>query len=428
MRWFARRTRIWMIAGFVPGVLALTLTGQAQHRDEHDSENVHASDSVERAGHETHTVKDPHGREADSQTTRDSHEDGAVELDRHEIDEFGIRVETAGGAAIGPQIELAGEIVPNPDRFAHVVPLVGGVVRQVEAGLGDTVRAGDVMAVIQSRELSDHKSAYLAARERLDLERSSFEREERLWERSISSERDFLAAKQRLAEARIAFRSAEHKLHALGFPEAYLDSLPALPDVSFTRYEIRAPFDGIVVAKHITLGESVGDDTEIFSVVDLSRVWAILTVYQKDLKWVNPGVPTTIADPQGNAEPVRGTLSYVSRVIDEATRTASARVVMENPSGTWRPGMFINAKIVTEGRPVDVAVPSDAIQQLNGADVVFVREGKTFHPRQVQVGEAAAGFTEIVNGLRPGEDVATAGAFTIRTQLEKSEFEAGHNH
>jgi membrane fusion protein, heavy metal efflux system len=355
-------------------------------------------------------------------------EDRSVHISKAELDEFGIGLTRAQAGVIGPTLDLAGEVVVNPDRFAHVVPRVGGVVRQVRVGLGDNVRSGEVMATIDSRELSDLKSAYLAAVERLALSKTSFEREEGLWKQNISSEREFLAAQQAFAEARIEARSAKHQLRALGFSEAHLDTLPGLSGVSFTRFEIRAPLDGVVVSKHITLGESVGEDTEVFSVADLDQVWAILTVYQRDLKWIREGMHVAIVDREVGDRRADGRISYVSPVIDETTRTASARVVLENADGMWRPGMFVRGKVATKGRSVRVAIPRASVQSVDGEAVVFVYDGDEFHLREVRTGRSADELVEIEAGLEPGETIVSKGAFTVKTQIEKGEFEAGHSH
>jgi cobalt-zinc-cadmium efflux system membrane fusion protein len=397
---------------FVLVVLTVLLTSTLEIRAAGGDEGADGRN----AGAGKHVGNDAHGEES------------SVHLTKTEIEEFGIRLLEVVGGLVGPSVELSGEIVVNPDRFAHVVPRVGGVVRNVQVGLGDSVRAGDVMAVIDSRELSDLKSAYLATVNRKELAEASFAREERLWKQNISSERDYLAAKQALAETGIAARSAEHKLQALGFSKSYLDELPGLPDILFTQFEIRAPFDGIVVSKHITLGESVAEDAEVFSVTDLSRVWAILTVYQKELGWIQKGMRVSVHDLEGGAERVWSEISYVSPILDESTRTASARAVVENGTGIWRPGMFVKANVTKEGRSVPVAVPIEAIQKYEGRQIVFVYSGDEFALREVVTGESTEGLVEIVSGLNPGETIASSGAFTLKTQIQKSEFESGHNH
>ena len=161
--------------------------------------------------------------------------------------------------------ELPGEIVPNADRVAHVVPRVPGVVREVRKVLGDHVRKGEILLVLDSKELADNKAAFLSAREKLDLAQSNYDREEDLWKKKISPTQDYLQAKQALTEARIELRSAEQKLHALGFSDAYLAQLPSQPDVSYIRYEVIAPFDGVIIEKHVALGEAHKEDAEIVS-------------------------------------------------------------------------------------------------------------------------------------------------------------------
>ena len=360
---------------------------------------------------------------------QEHHEEQSVHLTAAEIDEFGIRLATAEAGVIEEPIELSGEIVVNPDRFAHVVPRVDGIVRSVLTGLGDRVSAGGIMATIDSRELSDLKSAYLAAQERRDLASVSFEREQRLWRQEISSERDYLQAKQAHLEAEIAARSTRHKLLAIGFTSRQLQALQNEEDELFSRFEIRAPFDGVVVAKHITLGESVDGDTEVYSVTDLSQVWAVLTVYPRELRSISEGLVVTIRDRQSGINgTAQGTISYVSPVIDKQTRTASVRVVIENSNGTWRPGMFVHGSVAVSGTLVPVMVPATALQTIDDKNVVFVYDGTQFQLHEVETGRSTSAVVEIVAGIEAGARVASEGAFTLKAQIQKGEFESGHNH
>ena len=307
------------------------------------------------------------------------------------------------------------------------MPRVSGVVQKVNKKLGDRVRSGDVLAILDSRELSDLKSAFLAARERLSLAEVTFDREDRLWKDGVSSEREYLAAKQMLAEMRIEARSAEQKLHALGFSDAYLKTLPDQPDVSYTQYKVSAPFDGVVVDKHITLGENVKDDAEIFSIADLSSVWVELAVYQKDLLHLKIGNSAHISAKEGG-EVVTGQVSYISPIIDESTRTASARVVLPNPDGHWRPGLFVNGAVEVDNMRVSALVPKTALQNVENKICVFVLTDEGFEPRPVIQGKTNETHVEIVSGLQPGQRYATKGTFTLKAQLEKGAFSSGHAH
>lgn len=358
----------------------------------------------------------------------EGHDDNdIVRLSPEELKTFGIEIATAGSGNLGIVVSLPGEVVVNPDRFAHIVPRVPGVVRQVNKNLGDLVKTNEVIAILESRDLSDLKSAFLAAKERLSLFETTFRREETLWKDGISSEREYLAAKQALSEARIESRSAEHKLHALGFSDAYLKELPNQPDASYTRYELTAPFDGVVVAKHITIGENLKDDADVFSVADLSSVWVMLTVYQKDLPFLALEQPVQIISREGRLES-KGKISYLSPVIDEETRTAKTRVVLSNTDGLWRPGLFVNGTVTTQNQNVSVRILRTALQSVENQTVVFVQDAEGFKPQIVKVGKTNATYAEILSGLLPGQKYAASGAFTLKAQLSKGEFESGHSH
>ena len=185
----------------------------------------------------------------------DEHDEDMVQLEAAEMREFGVEVATAGPGQFQMYITLPGEIIVNSDLLAHIVPRIPGVAHQVRANLGDHVGVGAILAVLESRELSELKSAYLVAKERVLLAASTFAREEKLWKENISSEREFLVARQKLAEVRIEMRAAEQKLHALGFSQEHVENLTFEEDEKFTRYEMLAPFAGTVIEKHIALGE-----------------------------------------------------------------------------------------------------------------------------------------------------------------------------
>ncbi|NOZ14170.1 MAG: efflux RND transporter periplasmic adaptor subunit [Acidobacteria bacterium] len=351
----------------------------------------------------------------------------AVHLSEKELEEFGITVAAAGPASLDVMAKLPGEITLNRDRVAHVVPRVSGIVREVRKRLGDRVRKGEIMAIIESRDLADAKSSFLAARERLTLAEAAFERESRLYKKRITSEQEFLNARRDLAEGRIAVRAAEQKLHTLGFSETELNKLSTEADVDYTLYEIRAPFKGTVIQKHVALGEAMDAHAELFVVADLSTVWVDLTVYPKDLPLIRVGQEVTIHDGPGFS-PVAGRISYIGSLVGESTRTALARVVLANPKGVFRPGMFVSASVKMSRRQVSVTVPLTAVQNIDGENCVFVRKGSELVKTPVKLGERGSGFVEIISGLTAGTLCAVSGTFTLKAQLAKDSFGEGHGH
>ena len=350
-----------------------------------------------------------------------------VRLSAAERAEFGIEVENASPGKLAIQVNTPGEVQVNPNLLAHIVPRVPGVASEIFANVGDRVKQDEILAVLESQELSEMKSAYLVAQERLELAQATFDREETLWAQSISSERVFLEARTMLAEARIDLRVAEQKLRALGYSVSSLEKLSFEGDERFTRYEIRAPFTGTIIYKHITQGEVLKEDSEAFIVADLRSVWVLLTAYQTDLPFLRVGQAVHIQGSQGGPS-TTGTVDYISPIINESLRTASVRTVLPNPDGRWRPGSFVTATIDVEGIDVPLLVPGSAVQMLEDHPVVFVETGGEFVPRPVRLGRANPTHAEIVSGLEPGQPYVTRGAFVLKAQLEKGAFGEGHAH
>lgn len=374
----------------------------------------------------------PKHEKAEEEADHADHEDELrVEMAEAERRKYGIEVAAAGPGKMASELILPGEVVLNTDRMAHIVPRVPGVVREVRKTVGDTVKQGEVMAVIESRELAKAKADYLAAVEKAALAESKFRREEALWKEQITAEMEYLDSKQAWADAKITLRSEEQRLHALGFSHDYLKKLPKMPDDSFTRFEIVAPFDGTVIEKHITRGEVLKEETDTFQVADLTSVWVNISVYQKDLRSVRKGQAVSIAtghDGNPARTPEKAVISFVSPLVKEETRTALARVVLPNHSGEWRPGMFVNVKVTVEEFSVPVTIPKSAVQTLDEKSVVFVEERDGFEPRQVKMGRSTNGDVEILSGLTPGERFVVKGGFTLKAQLSKAAFGDGHGH
>lgn len=328
----------------------------------------------------------------------------------------GIVLQTAGPARIATTVQLPGEIGFNEDRTAHVVPRVAGVVESVSADLGQQVRKGQVLAVLSSVAVSEQRSELLSAQKRLALARLTAGRERKLFEDGISAQQDFLQAEQAQREAEIAVANAGQKLQAIG-AAASADSL--------SRYELRAPFDGMVVEKHLSVGESVREDAKVFTISDLSTVWAQVSVSAGHLQLVRVGEQATIRA-SGFEQQATGKVSYVGSLIGEATRAATARVTLANPALAWRPGLFVTVELVSGATDAPVTVSADAVQTVDGKPAVFVQVDGGFEARPVRTGRSDGQRIEIVEGLAAGTTHAGPGSFAVKAQQGKGA--AGHEH
>jgi cobalt-zinc-cadmium efflux system membrane fusion protein len=378
--------------------------------------------------HEGGEAKDEHGHESEGHAEHGEgehgHEGGPLVLSEKAIRESGIEVAAASGGELEQTLTLPGEIVLNADRVAHIVPRVGGIVRRVDKNLGDDVQAGEVMAILESRELAEAKAAYLAAQQRLALAEANLKSAKELHTKKIMPDLEFLAIQKAKAEAEIEFKMTDNKLHALGISEGQLQEMPNHA-ASLAMYELRAPFAGTVVEKHCSLGEVLSGEMDAFVLADLSTVWVKITVYTQDMGRVRIGQAVQIrADGVGTT--ADGSVCYVAPVANEATRTLYARVDLPNPERQWRPGTFVTASVVLDRQAVPVVVPIDALQRFKSDSVVFVAEGEGFEPRTVTVGRMNGTRAEIIDGLKPGERYVVKGAVVLKAELGKSQ--AVHEH
>jgi len=345
-------------------------------------------------------------------------EDRRIAFTEAQIQAAGIAIETTGPANIRTALQLPGEIRFNEDRTAHVVPRVPGVVDSVPANLGQEVKRGQVLAVISSPALSEQRSELQSAQRRLELARSTHEREKKLWEEKISPQQDYLQAQQAMQEAQIAVANANQKLLALG-------AVPGSGGGALGRYELRAPFDGLVVEKHISLGESVKEDANVFTVSDLSSVWAEISVPAQHLPLVRTGETVNIRSTAFD-QVAQGKVSYVGALLGAQTRTATARVTLANPQRVWRPGLFVNVELVASELQAPVTVSAEAVQSVEDKPTVFLRVPGGFMPQAVQTGRSDGRRIEITGGLKPDQPYAAAGSFVVKSQQGKAS--ATHTH
>lgn len=351
--------------------------------------------------------------------------EGKVRLTDEQLVTAGITILAAGPRRMVTTFELPGQVRADETKLAHVVARVQGVVAAVFKQEGDAVRRGELMAVLNSRELADAKASYLAAEHHVEFTRTTFEREQSLWQKKISAERDYLDARRLYDEARLTLRLAEQTLVVLGVPKESLSSLAAAPSESMARFEIRAPLDGRVIARDITVGENVRADEQIFRVANLSSVWVDVTVYSKDLVQVREGQEVRIRSTDLGRE-ISGRVSYVGPLVGEETRAATARIVIGNPRGEWRPGLFVTVSLVREAATVPITVAAEAIQTFRDWQVVFVRYGDQFEARPLVLGRRDGEWVEVLSGLKPGERYAAANSFAVKAEIGK--LGATHDH
>jgi membrane fusion protein, heavy metal efflux system len=377
-------------------------------------------------------IYEPHSFDVIVKATRDgqSYEwtypsyEGRTEIQPAELKSANVVIEQVGPARMKNIIELPGQIALNADQTAHVVPRVGGVVTEVRKNLGDRVTRGEVMAVLSSGDVATAKQAYIESIHRLELARVSAAREEALWKKKISPEEDYLIRKHALEEAQLAYRASAQRLAALGIPSAEIRGLSS-GGGNLASYVLRAPLTGVVIGKNVTVGEAVEATETIFTVADLSTVWADITVPPNQINAVRTGQKVVVRSDDQDLN-VAGTVSYVEAFMGEETRSSKARVVVANPNGVWRPGLFVKVNLTQDEVTVPMAVKAEALQTFRDWDVVFIKVGNLFEARPLELGRREGEWVEVLSGLTPGQEYAAKNSFVVKADVMKSG--ASHDH
>jgi len=342
--------------------------------------------------------------------------DGVIHMDQQQMQTANIQIAQSASASITNTITLPGEIRFNDDRTAHIVPRLSGVAELVSADLGQRVKKGQVLAVISSPALAELRSTAMAAQKRLSLAQITYEREKKLWQDKITAEQDYLQAQQAYREAEINAQTSKATLSALNADDT---------EGKLNRYVLRAPFDGIVIEKHIALGEAVKEDANIFLISDLSSVWVEVALTPKDLENTQVGDEVTIRSTSSKLSAI-GKINYIGNLLGEQTRTAKARVVITNPNLVWRPGLFVDVALSRGKKDLAVAVQSDAIQTLDGKTVLFIKVPNGFKEQVVTTGVSDDKWTEILDGMSIDVPYAAAGSFVVKAEAGKESAEHAH--
>lgn len=326
------------------------------------------------------------------------------------------------------EIAATATIKPNEYRLVHLSPRIEGRVIEVKAVLGQQVKSGQVLALLDSIELGQKKSEFLQAKTNHDVDNRNYVREEGLFKEQITSEKEFLDAKGRHEKSLAAYRAAHEALRLIGLSEGDIKHIDwSTKEQPLSYFPLVSSLNGTVIERTITLGELISPKDTAFTIVDLSRVWIILDVYEQNLAAVRVGADVEITVDALPGETFKGTIVYLSDVLNPATRTIDARVEIPNPQRRLRPGMFARAAVILPGRGSDALVaPLDALQQVNDKTMAFVEKNPgTYEVRQVTVGRQSPPYSEIRSGLREGERVVTIGAFYLKSMLLKEQIGGG---
>jgi cobalt-zinc-cadmium efflux system membrane fusion protein len=353
---------------------------------------------------------------------------GVIDMPPHMIEAQGIEVAAVGKGVLTRGLTLPGVITLDANKVARVPGRVVGTVTQMRKRLGDLVAQGEVVAVLDSREIADAKSEYLTALVAFDLQKTMYERAQSLWAKKISSEQQYLQARATYLETELRLDLSRQKLTALNLDvdEVVKAAKDHVGASTLREYEIRSLIAGRVIERKVDVGSligSQGDPAELYTVADLSTVWAELAASTADLDMIEEGQNVVIAGGGEGGKQGEGKIIFISPLVHPETRSARVIARIDNKSLIWRPGSVVTARIMIKEEPVDLLVARAALQTIGGAHAVFIRTADGFQERAVTVGRSDERAVEITSGLSPGQRIAVKNTFLLKAELGKGDVE-----
>ncbi|MFA4916330.1 MAG: efflux RND transporter periplasmic adaptor subunit [Syntrophales bacterium] len=351
-------------------------------------------------------------------------EHGIVTLSQEMQKSSGIEIKQVAMEEAAVPLSATAVIEMNMDRTAKISSRVTGKAVRIVVSQGDRVKAGQALAYIDSVELDQIWSDYRKAQGKVELARRNLQREETLFQKKISPEKDVLKARQELDEAEADINFAQERFRLVGVDVTQFASSKG--NGNHPLVPVASPVGGIVIEKAVTQGEVVSPEKTLLLVADLSTLWVVIDVYEKDMSRLRVGTGVKVSVTAFPDKVFKGKISYIADVVDEKTRTEKARVTIDNASGLLKPGMF--ASVLIEARNVGgerlIAVPEEAVQIEGAARYVFVRVSPDkFKRRDIEVGRTLGKSLEVTAGLKEGDVVAVKGAFILKSELKKGELE-----
>jgi len=367
----------------------------------------------------------------------------------------GIDVEPVQRRPVVESVSATGELRYDQTRLARLSPKAVGTVWRVEKEVGDRVRRGEILALVDAAEVGRLKAQLLAALAQEKLQQQVRDRMQGLAEKGIVPGRELQEAQAAVSQARTQVLSAEQaltnlglsvtvdrlrgmserdaaeQLRFLGLPEELTGQFDPVTSTSNV-LPLTAPLDGVVATREVVAGEVVDTTRVLFELVDTTQMWLILNVPLEEAKYVRAGQKIDfLADDASNE--VSGRIAWISTTADPRTRTVQVRANLPNADGRLRNETFGSGRIVLREEVDAIVIPNKALQWDGSCHVVFVRDKvyftenapKVFHTRSVRPGAKMEEFTEMIAGVLPGEVVATVGSDVLRAELLKNNLGAG---
>lgn len=348
---------------------------------------------------------------------------GLLRLTTEELSRTPIEVVAVGRGQIRVSRDFPATIRANENELAEVTTLISGRVVKVQVDVGADVKKGDLLALLHSTDLGLAEGAYLKATARLYEADLAYRRAKDLYEAKAVSLAELQRREAEMKTVRAESRESQNRLELLGVTRQELERLDREHTIK-ADVPIRAPFDGRVIMRNITRGEVVDTHQTLFTVADLSDVWVVASVPEKDVEYIRKDQTVDVIVAAYPHALLSGNITYIGDVLDPATRTLRVRVTVQNPDKRLKPEMFALVRISSDVDPKMLTVPLEAVQSGPMGTIVFVqRQPNEFEVRTVKLGQEQGDVVTVLDGLNAGDQVITKGSYVLKSELERHKIE-----
>lgn len=344
---------------------------------------------------------------------------GLVRLTPEELSRIQLELVPVAQGKILSHRQFPATVQANQNELAEVTTLIRGRVVKVHVDVGQDVKKGALLAMLHSVDLGVAEGDYLKAGARLHEAELAHLRAKELFENKAISLAELLRREAAMKTARAEVREAQNRLQLLGVPPEEIERLDRELTIK-ADMPLRAPFAGRVITRNLTQGEVVETEQKLFTVANLTDVWVIGNVPEKDVQFIRKDQRVNVVVAAYPHAIFSGTITYVGDVLDPATRTMSLRVTVPNPDRLLKPEMFAIISVYGTSSKDALSVPLAALQDGPGGKMVFVqREAGIFEARTVKLGNEAGDVVSVLEGVKAGEQVVTKGSFALKSEMER---------
>lgn len=360
---------------------------------------------------------------------------GEIHLSQESLKEINLQTEKVKFRVLNGFMNIPATVIANQDNEAQVGSLVQGRVNKVYVKVGDFVKAGQVMMTVEGLDIGEIKADYLVAKAAFNFAKANYERQKKLFDQKVGSQKSFLESEAEFEKAAAEFKAMDKKIHSIGLSDEDVINNQDTGEHTSGTLSIKSPINGIVVERNVVIGQLVDAYTNAFKVINNSSLWIDGQIYEKDLAGITQKTNALFTTSGYPDENFSGKIIYIGQTIDEVTRTITIRGEFNNPGGKLKPQMFGELKIPIGNNVNAIVIPEEALIKDGDNVYVFVQKdentkeksGRTFELRGLVLGSSSNKMVEVKEGLIEGENVVVKGVFYLKSELKKEELE-GDEH